>query len=50
MSQLWTYALGSAGSNLGAGWFWLFPLLFMMHDAEEGTAVWIKGSLHNSIS
>ncbi len=26
MSQLWTYALGSAGSHLGAGWFWLFPL------------------------
>ncbi len=50
MSQLWTYALGSAGSHLGAGWFWLFPLLFTIHDAEEATSVWIKGSLHNSIS
>ena len=49
MSQLSTYALGSAGSHLGAGCFWRFPLLFTIHDAEEATSVWIKGSLHNSI-
>jgi hypothetical protein len=24
--------------------------LFTIHDAEEATSVWIKGSLHNSIS
>ena len=48
MSEFWTYALESAGSHLGAGWFWLFPLVFAIHDAEEATSVWIKGSLHNS--
>ncbi|MGO9358607.1 MAG: HXXEE domain-containing protein [Xanthobacteraceae bacterium] len=50
MSEFWTSALESAGSHLGAGWFWLFPLVFAIHDAEEATSVWIKGSLHNSIS
>ncbi len=50
MSELWTSALESAGSHLGAGWFWLFPLLFAIHDAEEAAYVWMKGSLHNSIS
>ena len=50
MSELWTSAFESAGPPLGAGWFWLFPLLFAIHDGEEATFVWMKGSLHNSIS
>jgi len=50
MSGLWTSALESAGSHLSAGWFWLFPLLFAIHDAEEAAYVWKEGSLHNSIS
>ena len=50
MSGLWTSALNSAGSHLSAGWFWLFPLLFAIHDAEEASYVWKEGSLHNSIS
>ena len=50
MSELWTSAFESAGPHLGAGWFWLFPLLFAIHDGEEATFVWMKGSLHNSIS
>src|SRR5271165_7012590 len=50
MSEFWTSALQSAGSHLSAGWFWLFPLLFLIHDAEEAAYVWMKGSLHNSIS
>ena len=50
MSEFWTNALETPASHLGAGWFWLFPLVFLIHDAEEATFVWIKGSLHNSIS
>ncbi|MGO9173894.1 MAG: HXXEE domain-containing protein [Rhodomicrobium sp.] len=50
MPELWTYALETPVSHLSAGWFWLFPLLFAIHDAEEATFVWMKGSLHNSIS
>jgi hypothetical protein len=50
MSGLWTSAFESAGSHLSAGWFWLFPLLFAIHDAEEAAYVWKEGSLHNSIS
>jgi hypothetical protein len=50
MSEFWNSALESAGSHLSAGWFWLFPLLFAIHDAEEAAYVWMKGSLHNSIS
>jgi hypothetical protein len=50
MSELWTSAFQSAGFHISAGWFWLFPLLFAIHDAEEATFVWMKGSLHNSIS
>jgi len=50
MSGLWTSAFESAGSHLSAGWFWLFPLLFAIHDAEEAAYVWTKGSLRNSIS
>jgi hypothetical protein len=50
MSEFWTNALETPVSHLGAGWFWLFPLLFAIHDAEEATFVWMKGSLHNSIS
>jgi hypothetical protein len=50
MSELWTSAFESAGSQLSAGWFWLFPLLFAIHDAEEAAYVWKEGSLHNSIS
>jgi hypothetical protein len=50
ISELWTSAFESAGSHLSAGWFWLFPLLFAIHHAEEATSVWMKGSLHNSIS
>ncbi|MGD1037594.1 MAG: HXXEE domain-containing protein [Roseiarcus sp.] len=50
MSEFWTNALETPGSHLSAGWFWLFPLLFAIHDAEEATYVWMKGSLHNSIS
>ena len=49
-SQFWLSTPKSSGLHLNAGWFWLFPLLFLMHDAEEATFVWIKGSLHNSIS
>ena len=30
--------------------FGFFQLLFAIHDAEEATFVWMKGSLHNSIS
>ncbi len=50
MSEFWTSALESTGWRLSVGWFWLFPLVFLIHDAEEATFVWIKGSLHNSIS
>jgi hypothetical protein len=50
MSEFWTNALETPVSHLSAGWFWLFPLLFAIHDAEEATFVWMKGSLHNSIS
>jgi len=50
MWSFWTYALESPNSHLSAGWFWLFPLLFLIHDAEEATSVWITGSLHNSLS
>ena len=50
MSELWTHALEAPVGRLGARWFWLFPLVFLIHDAEEATFVWIKGSLHNSIS
>ena len=50
MSEFWTSALEPAGSQLGAGWFWLFPLLFAIHAAEEAAYVWTKGSLRNSIS
>jgi hypothetical protein len=50
MSEFWTSALEPAGSHLSAGWFWLFPLLFAIHDAEEAAYVWMEGSLHNSIS
>jgi hypothetical protein len=50
MSQLWASAFQSAGLHLSAGWFWLFPLLFLIHDGEEATYVWMKGSPHNSIS
>ncbi len=50
MPEFWTTALDSTGSHLSAGWFWLFPLLFLIHDAEEAAYVWTKGSLHNSIS
>jgi hypothetical protein len=50
MLRLWTYAVVPAEHHLASGWFWLFPLLFAIHDAEEATAVWIVGSLHNSIS
>jgi hypothetical protein len=50
MSELWANALASTGSNLGARWFWLFPLLFIIHDTEEAISVWITGSSHNSIS
>jgi uncharacterized protein with HXXEE motif len=50
MLEYWTGALEPAGVHLGAGWFWLFPLLFAIHDAEEAAYVWKEGSLHNSIS
>jgi hypothetical protein len=50
MSEFWNSTLESAGSHLSAGWFWLFPLLFAIHDAEEAAYVWMKGGLHNSIS
>ena len=50
MSEFWTNALEASGGRLGAGWFWLFPLVFLIHDAEEANFVWNKGSLHNSIS
>jgi len=50
MSEFLTFALDAPGPRLSAGWFWLFPLVFLIHDAEEATFVWIKGSLHNSIS
>ena len=50
MLQLWTYAIVQVENTLASGWFWLFPLLFAVHDAEEAAAVWIVGSLHNSIS
>ena len=50
MSDFWTYALETPASHLNAGWFWLFPLLFAIHDAEEAAFVWMKGSFHNSIS
>jgi len=50
MSEFWTYALETPASHLNAGWFWLLPLLFAIHDAEEAAFVWMKGSFHNSIS
>jgi hypothetical protein len=50
MPEFWTSALENSGSHLSAGWFWLFPLLFAIHDTEEAAYVWMKGSLHNSIS
>jgi hypothetical protein len=50
MSAIWTSLFESAPSHLSAGWFWLFPLLFLLHDSEEAYFVWMKGSLHNSIS
>jgi hypothetical protein len=50
MSEFRTNVLETPVSHLSAGWFWLFPLLFAIHDAEEATSVWMKGSLHNSIS
>ena len=50
MLEFWTYALETPVSHLSAGWFWLFPLLFAIHDAEEAVFVWMKGSLNNSIS
>jgi hypothetical protein len=37
MSELWTSAFESARSHLSAGWFWLFLLLFPIHDAEVAT-------------
>ena len=50
MSEFWTGALVSARSQFSAGWFWLFPLSFAIHDAEEAAYVWTKGSLRNCIS